>query len=245
MVIRYDLRMAKPREIQDRFFKQAKAEGYAARSAYKLKEIQERRRIINRGDRVVDLGCAPGSWVQVSSQIVGAKGFVVGIDLLPVRIDDLPNARTVEGDIYKVNAAELLALDPNGGNRLKLFDVVLSDMAPNTEGGAGGSGDHFRSIELCRRVLALAPKLLKPGGNLVMKVFEGEAYPDLLRETERMFAKGEVKGFKPESSREVSREMFVVAKKHRPPEAAQADVAPVDKHAMAPARPQPRAGWGT
>lgn len=215
--------MPQPRKLHDRFFKQAKAEGYAARSAYKLKEIVQRRQLIRRGDRVVDLGCAPGSWTQVAAEIVGPAGCVIGIDLKPVEIPLPPHARTMVADAFTVSPDELAALEPASpappgapsshlGARAP-FDVILSDMAPNTEGGAGGSADHFRSVELCRRVLDLAERLLRPGGHLTMKVFEGEAYPELLRDTVRLFE--ECKGLKPEASRDVSREMFIVAKGYR------------------------------
>jgi 23S rRNA (uridine2552-2'-O)-methyltransferase len=234
--------MAAKREIQDRFFKQAKADGYAARSAYKLIEINNKKSILRKGDRVVDLGCSPGSWVQVAAEKVGDRGLVVGIDLKPVSIKLPPNARAVVADVFKVTADDLFTLAERPPGSESLFDVVLSDMAPNTEGGGGGTIDHFRSIELCRRVLELLPRLLKPGGHCTMKVFEGEAYPELLKETGRIFT--EVKGFKPESSRDVSREMFLVAKGFKPPAAPGAAAAPADKHAVAAPPPKPRAGWG-
>ncbi len=231
--------MAEARKLHDRFFKQAKAEGYAARSAYKLKQIQEKRQIVRWKDRVIDLGCAPGSWVQVASELVGPDGCVGGIDLKPVEIELPAQARTLVADIFKTDAATLLGLATPEGKSVRLADVLLSDMAPNTEGGAGGLGDHFRSIELCRRVLELAPALLRPGGNLVMKVFEGEAYPELLKDTQKMFA--EVKGFKPEASRDVSREMFVVAKGLKAGLSA-GPVGPPPGVAKAP--PVPGEGWG-
>ncbi|MBX3406040.1 MAG: RlmE family RNA methyltransferase [Phycisphaeraceae bacterium] len=204
--------MAEARKLHDRFFKQAKAEGYAARSAYKLKEINLRRQILRRGDMVLDLGCAPGSWVQVAAESIGPKGLVVGVDLKPVDIELPANARAFVGDAFNLCAEDLLAHAQSARTR---FDVVLSDMAPSTEGGGGGTVDHFRSVALCRRVLELCPAVLRAGGHLVMKVFEGEEYPRLLRETQRVFA--EVKGLKPEASRDASREMFVIAKVFRPP----------------------------
>jgi len=148
---------------------------------------------------VLDLGCSPGSWLQVAAVLIGPRGSVVGIDLNPVAGDFGPTVRSIVGDAFDVDPVELLG---DGGR----FDVVISDMAPNT---AGDLSDHFRSIELCDRVLDLAPSVLKPGGSLVMKAFEGEAYPDLLRRTGELFRA--VKGFKPKATREVSREMFVVA----------------------------------
>lgn len=204
--------MAEARKLHDRFFKQAKEEGYAARSAYKLKEINLRRQILRRGDLVLDLGCAPGSWVQVAAESIGPKGLVIGVDLKPVDIELPANARAFVGDAFKLTAEELLARAEKSKVR---FDVVLSDMAPSTEGGGGGTVDHFRSVALCRRVLELCPAVLRAGGHLVMKVFEGEEYPRLLRETQRVFA--EVKGLKPEASRDASREMFIIAKGYRPP----------------------------
>lgn len=231
--------MAQPRKLHDRFFKQAKEEGYAARSAYKLKQIQEKRHLLKRGDRVIDLGCAPGSWVQVASEIIGEKGRVGGIDLQEVNIEIPPNARTLVGDIFKTDAITLLKLATPEGQSPRLADVLLSDMAPNTEGGAGGLGDHFRSIELCRRVLELAPSLLRPGGNLTMKVFEGEAYPELLKDTQKMFS--EVKGYKPEATRDVSREMFIVAKGLK---AGVSMAPPPPTPGLAKPPPAPREGWG-
>src|ERR1043165_2837982 len=114
------------------------------------------------------------------------------------------------GDIFKTDAAALGSLASDVHSPAPMFDVLLSDMAPSTEGGGGGSMDHFRSVDLCRRVLELVPSILRRGGTLVVKGLEGEVYPALLKDTGKMFA--DVKGYKPEASREVSREMFIVAK---------------------------------
>jgi 23S rRNA (uridine2552-2'-O)-methyltransferase len=197
--------MPQPRKLHDRYFKQAKAEGYVARSAYKLLEINEKFRIVRVGDRVLDLGCAPGSWMQVAAKTVGGRGLVVGVDLQAVGPNVAPGARTVQGDIFKVEPATLLELSGS------LFNVVLSDMAPATT----GHGDDFLSVRLCRRVIDILPPLLTPGGSLAMKVLEGEEFPELLREVRALFAR--VKGFKPDSSRDLSREMFIVAGGYRPP----------------------------
>ncbi len=202
------------RVLHDQFFKQAKAEGYVARSAYKLKEIVERKRLMRRGDRVLDLGCAPGAWLQVAAEIVGPRGLVVGLDLLEVRRDFGERVRALVGDAFETPATELTAAAAGEGGGGALFDVALSDMAPNTSGAGGGSSDHFLSVRLCERVLELLPDLLKPGGNLCMKVFEGERYADLLRRVGTMF--GAAKGFKPQASREVSREMYIVATGYAP-----------------------------
>ena len=223
----------KKRELHDAYFLKAKAEGYAARSAYKLLEIQDRRHLLKRGMWVLDLGCAPGSWLQVASKMVGSKGRVAGVDLQPVTIELPENCRAGVGDVFKLTAQDML--DLLGG----AVDVVLSDMAPATTGDPGG--DHFRSVDLCRRVLELVAKggILRDGGALVMKVFEGESYPTLLKDTSRLFH--DTRGLKPEASRDVSREMFIIATGYQgaPVEAPKASTPGV-----APKRPAPRAGWG-
>lgn len=188
------------RVLHDRYFKQAKAEGYLARSAYKLAEIQQRKGLMRPGDRVLDLGCAPGSWLQVASEVVGPRGVVVGVDLQEIRAPMPANVRTLVGDIERMDAGEMVEAAGAG----RLFDVVLSDMAPATT----GAGDAFRSARLCDRVLDLLEGLLRPGGHLAMKVLEGEPYPGLLRRTQGLFERA--RGFKPRASREVSREMYVV-----------------------------------
>jgi 23S rRNA (uridine2552-2'-O)-methyltransferase len=193
------------RDIHDHYFHKAKAEGYLARSAYKLIEINDRRKILNRGDRVLDCGCAPGSWLQVAAERVGPKGVVVGIDLQPVthRFDS-PNIITIAGDLTDTPAATLLAAtsDPT-----RKFDVILSDMAPNTSGDP--SGDHHRSVRLCQAVLARCPDLLRHGGNLAIKVFEGEVIRELVAEVREQFDM--TKAFKPKACRSESRETYIIA----------------------------------
>jgi len=181
----------------------AKAQGYLARSAYKLQEIQERHNILRRGDRVLDLGCAPGSWLQVAEKLVGDSGTLVGIDLQRVDHRFGKSVHVLQGDAFTADPDSLASLA--GGP----FDVLLSDMAPNTT----GHGDDFLSARLCRRVLEFACSVLRPGGNLVMKILEGADYPDVLKETQAMFASA--RGYKPKASRDVSREMFIIAKNKR------------------------------
>lgn len=188
------------RVLHDRYFKQAKAEGYRSRAAYKLIQIDEAKKLLSPGDAVLDLGCAPGAWLQVAAERVGERGVVVGVDLQEVRGGLPANVRAIRGDINEIDASALLGL---AGRR---FGVVLSDMAPSTS----GHGDAERSAQLCFRVLDLVPALLRPGGHLAMKILEGGLYPQVLERSRSMFA--EARGYKPKSSREVSREMFVVAK---------------------------------
>lgn len=188
------------RQLHDEYFRRAKEEGYLARSAYKLLQIQEAKRILRKGDRVLDLGCAPGAWIQAALETVGRTGRVVGLDLQEVRVQLGPNVTTIVGDVFKIEPDKLLAA---AGGR---FDCILSDMAPNTS----GHGDAERSAELCRRVLDLIPILLKPTGHLAMKVLEGGDYPDLLAAARALFA--DVKGYKPAASRSVSREMYIIGR---------------------------------
>ena len=117
--------MAQARKLHDQYFKQAKIDGYAARSAYKLKEINQKRAIIRRGDRVLDLGCAPGSWLQVASELVGDRGIVVGLDLQVVDIILAPNVRAAQGDVFKTEPDALMALAAGSSGAGKLFDLSL------------------------------------------------------------------------------------------------------------------------
>lgn len=190
--------MPQPRKLHDEYFTKAKAEGYLARSAYKLLEIQDRHRLIRPGDRVLDLGCAPGSWLQVASKLVGDQGMVVGVDLTPVGVDIAPNVATRVGDAFKTEPEQLISVAGEP------YNVLLSDMAPSTT----GHGDDMLSARLCQRVLELVPHVLLPMGNLTMKILEGEDYMDVLKETQSMFAIA--KGLKPRASRDVSREMFII-----------------------------------
>jgi len=218
------------REVQDHYFRRAKQEGYLARSAFKLIEIDERRKLLHVGDRVLDCGCAPGSWLQVAAQRVGPRGFVVGVDLKPVRHRfDSPNVITIVGDIVETPAADLLRA---AGQPPRLFDVILSDMAPDTSGDH--HGDHHRSLRLCQALLSRCPDLLRVRGDLCMKVFEGEAYSDLLSQARACFAA--VKGFKPRASRNESREMYVIGQGYLGRDSLK------PSSGDAPARPRP-SGW--
>ncbi len=187
------------KRVQDHYFRKAKREGFAARAAYKLEEIDRKRRLLRPGMRVLDLGCAPGSWLQYAAGRVGPRGAVVGIDLQPVTIPLPEQARAVAGDIF-TTAPETLA--PDG----QLFDAILSDMAPNTTGIP--SADAARSAELARRALDLAEALLRPGGALLVKVFQGAEFPPLRAAFRERFDKVTVE--KPKSSRSESVEVYLL-----------------------------------
>ena len=240
-----------PRDLYDHYFKQAKREGYRSRAAYKLIQIDDKRHILKKHARVLDCGCAPGSWLQVAAKRVGAGGIVVGIDLK--EIDPLPddNVFIIAGDLTRIMTEQLLEpirLEPT--DTRTLFDAVISDMAPATTGDR--NIDHHGSIRLCESLLGRCGDVLSPGGSLVMKVFEGEAYPDLLRQTKMQF--GKVKGFRPPASRHESTEMFIIAEAFRAAAGAptsapheqteDADAPAQGTSAFLPAPPKPRSGWG-
>ena len=181
----------------DRFTKQAKDQGFAARSVHKLDEIQRRFRVLGQSERVVDLGCFPGSWSHYAHQKIGGRGAIVGVDIE----EPAPYPGTViVRSVHEVDADEIR--QALGGPA----DVVLSDMAPRTTGNV--LGDHARQIELAQRAADLAVQLLKPGGNFVVKVFDGSDAHGFVLGLRRHFEK--VKRSRPESVRRTSREFYVV-----------------------------------
>jgi len=245
--------MGRMREVQDHYFREAKREGFLSRAAYKLIEIDERRRALAPGDRVLDVGAAPGSWMQVAHRRVGPRGFVVGIDLQPIAFRPGANARVFEADFTAIDPAALLeplrSLPPRRSDRageIARYDAVISDMAPNTTGDR--SSDHFMSARLCEALLDRLPAILRRGGNLVMKAYEGEMYPSILARSKSMF--DDCRGFKPKASRSESVEMYIVAHGFRPPTGASATPR-ADESAPAPGvaptsavRRQPAVGRG-
>jgi 23S rRNA (uridine2552-2'-O)-methyltransferase len=189
-----------PRVRHDPFFNKARAAGFAARSVYKLDEIDRRVRLLRPGYRVLDLGCCPGSWMQYAASVVGPHGHVVGIDRNPLP-RALPGVRALVGDIYTTPDADLLG-------PLNAFDVVLSDMAPDTTGVR--SVDQARSASLFEEALTRAERLLAPGGSFVGKLFQGPDFDSIRKRMNGRFS--EVKIVKPESSRAQSFEIFLVGK---------------------------------
>ena len=193
------------KKIQDHYFHRAKKEGFAARSVYKLEQIDRKRRLLRAGMRVLDLGSAPGSWLQYAAGKVGSGGIVVGCDLVSLtgRIP-LP-ATLVQADVFDEKAGELLATGAP-------YDLVLSDLAPKTTGVP--SADAARSAALVRRALELATGiesragLLRPGGALLAKVFQGKEFPDLRKAFAECFE--QVFLHKPPASRAESVEIFLL-----------------------------------
>lgn len=187
------------RQLQDPYVQKAKSEGYRARAAYKLLEIDEKLNLFRRGQRVVDLGCAPGGWLQVA-QIKGASE-IAGIDLLPV--EPLAGVHIVQGDINNPDDVAELLKGLTGAP-----DLVLSDMAANTTGHK--QTDHLRTVALVEMATAFAVEHLAPGGSFCSKVFQGGATKEVLDLLKANFTS--VKHIKPPASRAGSPEIFVVAK---------------------------------
>ena len=186
------------RQINDPFSAEARALGYRSRAAFKLSEIDDRFRLIRKGSLIVDLGCAPGGWIQIAQQ--RGAGKIVGIDLLPV--DPLPPAELVQMD-FTDPAAPALLIDLLGGKP----DIVLSDMAPNTVGHR--ETDHLRIVGLIEMGADFAVSVLKPGGAFVAKAFQGGETAEIIARLKQHFTK--VQNVKPKASRADSSEVFLVA----------------------------------
>jgi 23S rRNA (uridine2552-2'-O)-methyltransferase len=191
--------------VNDPFVKRAQIDGYRARAAYKLLELNDKDRLIRPGMLVVDLGSAPGSWSQIAGRLVGTKGRVVASDMLPM--DSLENVDFIQGD-FTEDAVFDQIMEKLGGAQA---DLVVSDMAPNISGIA--TADQASSIYLAELALDLARQVLKPKGNFVTKVFHGEGHDGYLKEVRSGFDK--VVERKPEASRSRSREVYLVAKGRR------------------------------
>lgn len=183
--------------MKDYYTRKSREEGYYARSAYKLKSLNKKYSIIKPGDKVLDLGCSPGGWVQAALEIVGSKGFVAGVDTDKVKVE-AENFRFVQGSVYDEEIVEGLGK----------FDAVISDMASKTSGAK--ELDHARSADLARQALKIARKKLKGQGNFVCKIFQGGEYNSFVEEVKKEFRF--VKTAKPEASKNKSKEMYVVAK---------------------------------
>lgn len=191
------------RHVNDVYVKMSKMDGYRSRSAYKLVEINDKFKIIKENSIVLDLGAAPGGWSQVISNIIEAEknGICVAIDLL--EIEPIKNVVTIQKDFYDEN----LMVAIKEMSKQETFDVVLSDMSPNTTGIS--SVDHIRIMDLCERIFFMCDKILQKGGTFVCKIFQGGAEASLLTLIKKRFKV--VRHFKPKSSRAASKEMYLVA----------------------------------
>ena len=204
----------------DYYRKRAQAEGYVARAIYKLKEVDEKYHLLKAGQRVLDLGCSPGSWLQYIGGRVGPRGLVVGIDANPLEIKVAPPLYFVQGEITSIDFETLTAISP-------VFDVVVSDMAPKTTGMR--QVDQQRSLDLAFLAWEWAGKLLCTGGHFLVKVFEGPDTGALMAALKADFQS--CRTVKPAGSRPASREIYLLSLKRRG--------APVSDHAPQSGRPLP------
>jgi len=193
-------------ERQDAVYRRAKREGYRSRAAYKLIELDKHYRLLRPGARVVDLGCWPGAWLQVAAERVGARGRVVGVDVVPAEELGLANVSVLAGDVSDPALIERVRAALGGP-----ADVVLVDVAPKLTGIK--AADSARQADLIRAAIGCAQAWLKPGGTMLIKLFMDAEYPDLIRELRARF--GEVRTRRPESTRRGSAELYAVARHQR------------------------------
>ena len=194
--------MSKRWKVKDHYFNKAKKENFVARSVYKLDEVDQKYNVIKKGDNVLDLGQYPGSWLQYTLRRVGDRGSITGIDLKDVNEKfKFPNVRLKQMDMYDLENVEQL-------ERKNRFNVLLSDMAPNTSGIK--SVDQIRSLQLVERVFELCENFLATKGNLVVKVFDQQEARDFVKSQKKYFS--EIHNFRPKSVRTPSKEYFVIAK---------------------------------
>jgi len=187
------------RRSEDHFSRQAKRQGFPARSVFKLQEIHERFRLLRPGGRVLDIGAAPGSWSQYCLQSLGSRVVAVDLAEMPLGGRHGEKFQFVQGDIF----------DPAVADRLQAagpYDAVLSDAAPSTSGAA--LVDTEASLQIAQRVLAIARGCLRPGGNMLVKVFQSGGEAELLRRMKNLFARA--RAFKPAASRRESRETYLL-----------------------------------
>jgi 23S rRNA (uridine2552-2'-O)-methyltransferase len=191
--------------IQDRkrdyYYKKAKEEKYRSRASYKLSQAIKKYHFVKYGDVVIDLGAAPGGWMQVAKRIVGNKGFILGVDLKSIEPFPQDYVRTIVEDFTEQDALQqILELLP------RKADVILSDASPNISGI--WEVDHARQIDLAQQALKMAFETLKPSGNFFVKVFQGDLLDDFIQKMKKHFEL--VKVIKPEASRAKSSEIFIL-----------------------------------
>ena len=194
-------------KLRDTYYKKAKQQGYRSRAAYKLLELQERFRIFRTGQLIVDLGAAPGGWMQVAAKLVGPSGKVLGVDLQPVEAVHQKNIIVIQGDITAMETEQRI-MEYLG----RPADSVISDLAPKLTGIR--DTDEARSLELNRTAVEVANRLLRPGGSFLIKSFVSEGLRIFSAELEKQF--GSVQRTRPDASRKGSSEIYFFAKDYRP-----------------------------
>ncbi|WP_028241615.1 23S rRNA (uridine(2552)-2'-O)-methyltransferase RlmE [Stutzerimonas azotifigens] len=191
--------------FDDPYVKMAQKDGYRSRASYKLLEIQDKDRILRPGMTVVDLGAAPGGWSQVTSRLIGERGRLIASDILPM--DSIADVTFIQGD-FTEEAVFRQLLQAVGEHPV---DLVISDMAPNMSGVR--AADQPRAMFLCELALDLAKRVLSPGGDFLIKIFQGEGFDAYLKDVRQNFDKVQMR--KPLSSRDRSREQYLLARGFR------------------------------
>ncbi|MCX8084028.1 MAG: RlmE family RNA methyltransferase [Calditerrivibrio sp.] len=190
---------------KDSYYKKAKQEGYRSRASYKLKELNEKYKVIKKGDKVLDVGAAPGGWSQVVLELIGEKGCVVGVDMLDMELITDKRFTFIKGDILdEVTFEKITSITDE-------FDTVISDVAPNTTGQK--FVDHVNSVNLVKTVVSFSKRVLKRDGNLLFKLFDGEEREGLIKGLKSCFA--DVKIIRPDATRKNSFEIYVICKGFR------------------------------
>ena len=187
--------------LNDEYVKKAQKEGYRSRAVYKLIEIIEKSQIINKGDRILDLGAAPGGWSQVAAKIVGKSGQVIASDILS--IEEISGVNFLQGDFTEQSVYDELITLTEGSS----IDIVLSDMAPNMSGQL--SVDQPKSIYLAELAIDLAVKTLSKNGYFIVKIFQGDGFDDYVKNARKVFKKVSI--IKPKASRPRSKEVYLLA----------------------------------
>ena len=187
--------------LNDEYVKKAQKEGYRSRAVYKLLEIIEKSHIINKGNKVLDLGAAPGGWSQVAAKIVGKSGQVIASDILS--IEEISGVNFLQGDFTEQSVYDELVTLTEG----RSIDIVLSDMAPNMSGQL--SVDQPKSIYLAELAIDLAVKTLSKNGHFIVKVFQGDGFDDYVKNSRKVFKKVSI--IKPKASRPRSKEVYLLA----------------------------------
>ena len=192
---------------KDHYFRKAKEQNFAARSVFKLEEIDKKYKLFKPAQMVLDLGASPGSWSQYASQKVGSQGRVLGVDLSPVTVS-LKNAVFIQADLRDLHLEDVF----KEHGFTPPFDIVMSDMAPRTTGIR--VTDQARSMELCELALHIADQFLNPGGHFICKLFHSDDFSQLRTEIKKRYK--EFQAIKPDSTRKISKEIFLVgiAKNH-------------------------------
>ncbi len=196
---------SKHNKWEDHYSRLAKKEQFPARSVYKLREIQRKYNLIKKGDKILDFGCSPGSWLLYAADLTGKKGEIVGIDLKPLSksvLSKVPsNVKIYISDVLSVDIDDELIKSVG-----KDFNIVMSDMAPDTTGNK--NVDAARSFNLCQAALRIAKDLLVDGGSFICKIFQGEDFKKFIDLIKLSFNKHKI--FKPQSSRKSSKEIYVI-----------------------------------